>query len=366
MIPTTCESVLICRDLEMSHPLNNKSLFQIKRRDASLDAFRCVLMFLIVLYHSFCHGLWIGKDFDWSLMLSSLLCWHVDAFVALSGWFGLKFSARKFCRLWGTIFFYNVLSWAYLLANGNGLQLRVGAGWFGGTYLMFLMISPLLNMLIDRLCEKSSKEILFAWGLFALAITLEWFPRNAFTAVSPAGIDKGYSIIMFVFVYLTARLVRLKNVVLKDWQLALGATVYFGGVLSLNRLLGLLTRLGFERSDYTTYNAPHVIVMAIIALYFAAKRLKLPQWVGRIAIFLAPSMFGVYLLHDVVVFGHQLYKIPQMMLYERGAHPILAIVCSACIAFCAGILVDLFRRVLLIVLGRIIHSSSMMIFHRQN
>lgn len=69
-------------------------------RRPEVELFRCVLMFLIVLYHAYMHGIFgpehsIARKTWWGFLCSSMLVWHVDGFVAISGWFGIRFSFKK-------------------------------------------------------------------------------------------------------------------------------------------------------------------------------------------------------------------------------------------------------------------------------
>ena len=57
---------------------------KLKLRDANVETFRCILMFIIVLYHCFVHGVFEGDRAYWTVIISPFLMWHVDGFVAIS------------------------------------------------------------------------------------------------------------------------------------------------------------------------------------------------------------------------------------------------------------------------------------------
>lgn len=82
-----------------------------RTRDASIDVFRCILMFLIVLHHSAFHGYWAADTSMWSLpvLFTLMIFWHVDGFLAISGWYGVKFSVKRFMRIFGVVAFYSVM-----------------------------------------------------------------------------------------------------------------------------------------------------------------------------------------------------------------------------------------------------------------
>lgn len=128
-------------------------------RNPNVEVLRVMAMFMIVLYHSFCHGIYGYKFANltdwWTMFFSDLTFWHVDAFVAISGWFGIRFSIKKFVSLYGVILFYSVIgcvSWWLLDRSTFGVEsVRVTGGWFGGSYLMLMLMAPLLNGAVDRL-----------------------------------------------------------------------------------------------------------------------------------------------------------------------------------------------------------------------
>jgi len=75
-------------------------------RSGGVELFRCILMFLIVLYHSWYYGLF-GYEHGaypiysyWTLLFSAFILWHVDGFVAISGWFGIRFTLKVLGVIW--------------------------------------------------------------------------------------------------------------------------------------------------------------------------------------------------------------------------------------------------------------------------
>lgn len=84
---------------------------QDNKRNPSVDAFRCLLMLLIVVHHSACHGLYGAGGSDWltPVFLTVLTYWHVDGFIAISGWYGVRFSLVKFSCLYGVVAFWSAM-----------------------------------------------------------------------------------------------------------------------------------------------------------------------------------------------------------------------------------------------------------------
>lgn len=59
------------------------------KRNANLDVLRCLAMFLIVLGHVYQHSIFYQTSSVLYFVFIGLTLWHVDAFLALSGWFGV-------------------------------------------------------------------------------------------------------------------------------------------------------------------------------------------------------------------------------------------------------------------------------------
>ena len=326
----------------------------VKLRNANVEAFRCSLMFIIVLYHCFIHGIFQDSLSWWTILFSSLLMWHVDGFVAISGWFGIKCSLRKFLHLLGPVLFYSFLSFIYVLVSGSEpialKHFHVSAGWFGGTYLMLMMLAPMLNMMIDAMLKLGSKDLFKVWGLFALAMTLSWAPRNLFTGVNASGAG-GFSIIMFVFVYLTVRLVRLLDMPIRRKHIVFAVAAFLSGIVGMG-LVSIAVRLikhteinGLCFRAFCSYNAPYVWLMAVAMMVWFAKFVKVPEVLGKFLRFIGPSMFGIYLCHDTTSYGTLIYRLLEKWLVQNTVlHPSVIIVLCAVETFGFCLLIDLMRR----------------------
>lgn len=329
-------------------------------RDGGVELFRCLLMFTIVLHHCCVHGPLTGT---WAAMLIfALTVPAVDGFVAISGWYGIRFSWWKAVKLLGLFAFYSVLFCA--LEAGAWLagfwpdppRLTLSGNWFGAAYLALMALSPILNAGLEALAKEPQK-LLAAWGLFALAMTLDWAnafnagPILLFTAFSVTG-WASHTFTTLAFVYVTARTARLLG-----WDARLGR-------LRLPLLLGLLTFLLLAVPLRTWafdwhvgaphgcidvlknlgYNAPPIWLTAVAALLVFLS-VRPPRWVTRAACFLGPSMFGVYLFHESPLRVY-LYKAPEAWLAAHCPWLPTAAILVACagLTFATGLCVDLVRR----------------------
>lgn len=169
-------------------------------------------MFCIVAHHSFHCGIFGDATGWWALFFESLIVWHVDTFIGISGWFGMSFKWRKVIRIVGLMAWTSALSIGYLLVfDRSHLTLKsigIHGGWFGETYLMFLFVIPFVNAAIQGLEKEPSKKVLFIWGIMAGAYALIWLPGHLLLPFSPSGVS-GQSLFLFFFIYVTMRLVKM-------------------------------------------------------------------------------------------------------------------------------------------------------------
>ena len=319
-------------------------------RNHGVEVFRCLLMFMIVLYHCTKFGIFSECNEWWIFCFTALLLWHVDGFVAISGWFGIRPTLAKFMRLYGVVLFYSVVSFMYVTLKSGELTFRnfkLIGGWFVGAYLALMMIAPILNAAVDGLVGNSKKTFISAWLLAFAMMTLQWLPGHLFTGVAPWGVSGG-TIFTLGFVYFTAR--GLKCVLERPVSLKI---IYCGFTcfIIVSILIQVFRSLtGHEISTISTsklfgYDSPHIICMAILALLLFAYHVKLPTMFERFFAFCGPSMFAVYLLHGPCAFGHSLYIETQKFIVSHTAlHPVAIIVISAVLVWTFCLIVDLMRR----------------------
>lgn len=325
------------------------------KRNIAIEAFRCLLMLLIVLHHAAFHGYWAHDESQILLpvLFTVALMWHVDGFVAISGWFGIKFTWLKFLKVWGVIAFYSMISLVYAALLGDGVSLGnlgISSGWFGGSYLMLMLMAPFLNAAIEGLAKQDKRTALTAWGLFAIGIALNWAPRQLFSGVIPAGAGP-FSLLTMVFVYVTARMVNVCG-----WaefftkrRCLYAVFIYVGGAFLFSGIPAIVKgghMSGEAWIKFTSYDSPYVWLLAIAIMLYFFKFVRLPERVGKIFAFLAPSMFGVFLLHHTTGFGPLIYCIPQKWLATRTTlSPVIIVLITGVCTFAICLAADLMRRV---------------------
>lgn len=305
-------------------------------RNGALDVFRCACMFLIVLGHTYHYG--VSSHTSWVLnaLFSYLICWHVDAFTALSGWFGIKTRFGKFLKIYGIVVFYSCLSiFVGRFFLGMNVPLRITGGWYGNTYLCLMLIAPLLNAGIDSLAQKGRGQLGLAWLGFAAVVWINWFSGNSYVGFIAYDVAP-FTLIQLAFVYITVRAIRKTELVncIRLWHLIAMGVIFVCIAIALP-------------GPRLNYLAPHTIAMSVVMLVLFEKYLRFPNWMVRMSSWMAPSMFGIYLLHEVCCFGRSLFRFPLNALTGRGMPPFVAVITSACFCFVACLGVDILRRQML-------------------
>ena len=177
-----------------------------------------------------------------------------------------------------------------------------------------------------------------------MGVVINWAPKELFLAVHPTGAD-GHSFFTMMYVYLTARIARVvfdkpicKHVVLTLIFTCLGGIA----VLAVLRLAGLGT-LSYLAGFSLSYQNPLVWGLSIALVMYFAWHAKCPLWVGRFCTFIAPSLFGIFLVHEVLYVGWKgLVAIEKLL--DGRFHPAGVICLTAVVVFFVCLVIDLFRR----------------------
>lgn len=197
----------------------------IKQRDSNLELLRIVAMSMIVIYHIFVHGIspvYVGSH-------SILTVWYVpfifgvNLFILISGYYGIRLSWKSFLSLMWIIVFYKLF---HLIVDTTCLGIHhawwewivkplsapaSGGGWFVDIYILLMLVSPMLNKLLNG-CSKGD---LLKYSVIVLLLDMGYgFILNKHFD------PYGYSLIHFVCLYIIGYgLKSYQNVSVKDsWK----------------------------------------------------------------------------------------------------------------------------------------------------
>ena len=338
----------------MDESMRESEMHTTRGRNVPIDFLRCILMFLIVLHHSSFHGCYANDSRHWllPLLFTYLIFWHVDGFVAISGWFGTRFSLTRLFNILGVVFFWTVARDLVVYFTQGKLPGRFAwaAGWYGSAYISFLFVAPLLNAAIEKLVESRGKRLYICLAIFNLGLLLNWLP---YVPISLGG--GAYSIVMIIGVYINARVVKLKGCVdvFSKRTMMICSLLYLLGVSVCSGfyVVKALVRKGFAlQSDWiglTIYSSPHSMVMGIAVVLFFVKYVRIRPAVSKIVERIAPLMFGVYIIHEGTGIGRCLYRIPQSWLIAHtDMNPVAIVFATAIMALAACLVCESLRRLL--------------------
>ena len=292
----------------------------LSKRDASIELWRIVCMFAVVLSHVVAVN--HVARFTW-------FNWHIPGFLLISGYFGIRFSWRKALKLLAIVY---VLYWLTIPLRGFNENivsvLLPHGGWFVPFYLVLMVLSPLMEAALENRCHHRSIMI-----AFMLLLCVGWIPSFSgslhVNMMRIAGMQgNGLLLIMatyilgrMLFVYRDSALVRI----LRGWGFAFMIVLVMCSVAIACR---------FPRTS--CYSSPLAIGAAMCGLaWFSGLRNKIPVKISSLIVKLSPSMFGVYIVHECCLKSWQ--TLPGDVGWGR-------VICHAIMLFAVGVGVDVLRR----------------------
>ena len=272
-----------------------------QQRESNIELLRIVAMFLVLIVHAdfFALGAPSHSEIKANLLDSSLRVFFqslsiacVDIFVFISGWFGIKpkvkgVSAYIFQCLFFLIGIYAVtliFGWSTLSIQGiRGCFAATSLNWFIKAYLLFYILSPVLNAFVETTSRKQFKVILIAFYLFQFIYGWVFSTATAF-------IEDGYSTISFIGLYLLARYLHLYRPRLTDYRITTDLLIIVGLVLGVMTLYLLTPEIGHRFLSYISPTTLSLAVFAVLAFTKIRISSKFVNWCGA-------SSFAVFLLH---------------------------------------------------------------------
>lgn len=267
-----------------------------KARQSNLELLRIIAMLFIMMGHTYVRlsdngneGVFGGSLF-WKTMISTMVTTGVGVFIAISGWFGIRFKFRSLAKYLFLVFFTLFLIYGLAVAfkftdfSIQGVLTSCGftdGYWFVLGYLGLFLISPLLNMFIEHASKKDFQIVLLSYFVFQSYVSWlsGWY--NYYD---------GYSIIMFAGIYLTAAYVRKYPI---EWIEQRASLLWIITILVITAIATFsLWKFGHAARQIRDDNP--LIILAGILMLLSFKQLTFQS---KIVNWLAASSFAVYLIH---------------------------------------------------------------------
>lgn len=168
------------------------------KRQLNIELLRVFAMLLIFLWHI--QSYYIGQVPDGVSAVTRVLLvtcvfisWHVDVFVLITGYFGVRRPKRTFLRTLALCVFYALACNVAAVAAGGSFSWREvlmpmsgSPWWFLKTYLLLVLVSPLLEVFTQNATARQFYGIV-AVALFVdvyFGFTLHLLPYYAMTTTS--------------------------------------------------------------------------------------------------------------------------------------------------------------------------------------
>lgn len=272
---------------------NNNQMRKI--RQSNLELLRIVAMMLVMYGHTIVrmHPISQTEIYFGSILnvLTNLIAtMGVGVFIAISGWFGIRFRVNGLMKylfqilfiLWAV--FGLAITFGYTELSLEGIKVSIGlydGYWFIIGYLGLYLISPMLNAFIDKATKREYQVLLLMLLLFQCVYSwlTAWYDYY-----------NGYSIILFAVIYLTAAYFRRFPVA---WIEKHSHWLFLITVLVMTAIATLsLWKFGNAARQIRDDNP--LVILGGILLLLSFKKLKFHS---KIVNWLAASCFTVYLTH---------------------------------------------------------------------
>lgn len=279
------------------------------KRESNFELLRILLMIAIIAHHYVVNS-GIEELYDFTHITANMIFLQVfgmfgkigiNGFTLITGYFMVTshITSKKFIRLYLQVKFWYILFYIIFLATGyesfslktmlkSLLNVIYEAGsLYTGTFLVFFLAIPFLNLLIHTMNQKQYQTILVLL-LTYFTIISTFFKHDTFQFVGWLGT-----------MYLIGGYIRLypcKYVEEQKYSIILGSGSLILGILSIIIVDFIGSQLGFENYYYLLSNAHKFLALtSSISIFLFFKNLKVPY--HKNVNILASATFGILLIH---------------------------------------------------------------------
>ena len=311
--------------------ITNKSTL----RESNIELMRIISMFFIVIYHIFLHG----NIFDRTsgtlriliTIIECILLVHVNSFIIATGYFQCKNKRKmkKVISIINTTWFYKVIIMIALITIKfirtpskinifhTILPLDYGTYWYINCYIILYLISPILNIIIEKCNKKELQKVIIT--LFFIISFLSIITKDVFFNASGGRSVSTFILLYFIGAYLRIypmnQVIILNKLSLKRLRLVykvgfLGCTllsflfwVLYDYIYTLN-LNVFMKELGtIIGTLHGNYNSPIIILQTIFYfLLFTTYNFK-SEFINKIS----KTTLGIYLIHENIYLRDSIY-----------------------------------------------------------
>lgn len=266
----------------------------------------------------------------------------VNAFVFISGWFGIRVSVKSFFKLvFQCLFIGLVITIGYCVAthsfasiNMDILLLRTDNLWFIYAYIGLYLLAPILNRFIEHSPRQEHFQVVITF--FILQTYIAWY-RGFVNWYS-----NGYSTLSFIGLYLLAQYIRKYPVMYKE----LSVVSHFAIVVLCTLFIGIFATVmtSIYRTDYAhlmySYLNP-IVILSALSITIAFSKINFQS---QLVNWFACSSLAAYIVHSHPCM-FSLYKNIARQIYDShsGFNYWILILGYICSVFSISVFIDKIR-----------------------
>lgn len=344
---------------------NSKSI----NRDTNIELLRIVAMLMVIAQHAISHGLLLQMENINAyniLLLKFINTFSLTAnsiFFVISGYYSINkktLNIKKILSLWGKVLFYSIV--IYVICKGLGretiaydsfLPILSGQYWFVSTYIALSFLSPIFNILADKLTRNQYKYLLLSLIIMYGLIKVMFNPSGIFNGTILAAIAM-YLLGGYVRKYIS---IKSKQNYFTKYILLTILFVFISIILQI--LLSIANNTQFYyilRNSYSYMGnfASIIIVAMTLLIIFKFKEINIKNEIlNKMIISISPSVFSVYIIHENVNIRDNLWQVIGSQNYADKwffiPHLLLLIVA----VFIICLVIDLLRKGIYLLLKKI-------------
>lgn len=269
-----------------------------KSRNSSFELLRILCVFSILAMHSMNRilALPLKENMVIITFMQSVFNISSSCLMMVAGYFGIKFSVKKFLNIEGMLLFWSLLHLGLRILEGveTGRQIILGSflpfisssNWFVTGYLIIMLLSSYINQIPEKLSKKDFERLLFILiTIFYVCPTLFYFDMNG-----AGGKDTIHLFIIYLVGQYVSKYVHVQRQQVRRYGLYFGAIVLITFILNIAaELLGM--RFWFSRDCSLLILGASICCVIIFSNY---------SFSNRTINFLSGNILSVILCEEVI------------------------------------------------------------------
>lgn len=328
--------------------MNNN--IQNKSRDSKFELLRIISMLMIIGLHYF-NGAMGGAlnnlkttDINYYItyLFMALFVVGVDCFVLITGYYQVNLEKIKLKKIINIIvimlFYCNLFYFISILLGENEFNLKEfikvqipflrNRFWFMKTYIILYLLSPYINLALNKLDAKMYRKLLIILTIFfsIWPTFLPGAPNN----------DGGYGIITFIYVYSIGAYLRLFKLEINKYKYK-----YLVSYLACSLFIFVFSINGFYSWGYN--NIFNILGSISLFMFFNCMKIK-----SKSINYIAASIISVYFIHTDYSIRNIIYKtILRCDKYYFKWNFVFHMIISIIVIFIIAVIIDKILRLIL-------------------